>query len=249
MSVIRLDDGLRVQPLSELLGPREEDYLLLMREYPPDTKLKHGDLAYLTHVPPSIRESDWFAEFGVPRYWKVQFVVSMYQYEMHSAMQSYHYDADQAVMYLERVNLLHPKEYRTPMVYAHGFPHGDNPNTAMWFPERILRRLVLRTEDVDWEPTLDEFRTHFTGYDSHECMGGFVLDLAPDLYAKGELLGKPLSHEEATFDTAASMGLEESMMVKRSAREYEDVRYGQNPDREHDVFLDPWDGEIVRTGY
>lgn len=250
MSVIRLDTGLRIQPLADELGPREEDFLFLMAEYPPDTKLKHGDIVFLTHVPPRIREDDWFNEFGVPRYWKVQFVVSMYQYELHVAMQTFMFDSDQAVTYLERTGCLHPREYRKPMVYAHGFPHGDNPNTAQWFPERILRRLVLRTADVDWEPTLDEFKTPFEGYASHECRGGFVLDLAPDLYGEDcELIGGPLSHEESTFDTAAKMGLEESMMVKRTARDYEKVYRYSDPDHDHDVFVDPFDGEIVRGGW
>lgn len=250
MSVIRLDNGLRIQPLHEYLGPREEDYLFLMNEHPPDTKLKHGDLVFLTHVPSRIRDNDWFDEYGVPRYWKVQFVVSMYQFEMHTTMQSFHFDSDQAVTYLERTGTMHPRDYRKPMVYAHGFPHGDNPNTACWFPERILRRLVLRTEDVDWEPTLDEFKTSFEGYQSHECLGGFVLDLAPDLYGEScELIGGPLSHEEATFDTAAHMGLEASMMTKRRAREYEQMYRNGDPDHDHDVFSDPFDGEIVRAGW
>ena len=36
------------------------------------------------------------------------------------------------------------------------------------------------------------------------------------------------------------------MMVKRTARDYEQVyRYG-DPDHDHDVFVDPFDGEIIR---
>lgn len=235
------DSDLRLQQLGNLTD-RELHYLWLMKEHPPDSRLKHGDICYLQRATPRLYHSPFFREHGVPRFWKVQFVVSAYQFELHNAMQLTPFDGDQAITYLDSAGFDFDQA-REPVVYAHGFPHGDNPNTAMWFPEGALRKLCLRTADVDWEPVLDEFQTPFYGYDTHALPGRFTLDMAPDRYAKGLRIGGPLSHEEPTFDTMATLHLESAMMTKedpRVIRAYADV------DPEHDVFVHPWDdmGEL-----
>jgi hypothetical protein len=236
VTMLLREHGMRLQQIGDL-SDREHQFLWMMQEYPPESQLQHGDICYLDHVSPRLLHNPHFVEFGFPRFWKVQFVVSAYQFEMHNAMQNTGFGGDQAYTYLDAGGFDF-RRANEPVVYAHGFPHGDNPNTTQWFPETCLRKLCLRTEDVDWEPVLDEFRTPFHGYDHGSLRGGFVLDMAPDRYAEGLHLGGPLSHEEPTFHAAASVGLEAAMMTKedpRLIRTYTDV------DPDHDVFVHPWD--------
>jgi len=225
-------DELRLQQIDDL-DIRDEHFLWLMKEYPPLTKLKHGDIVYLQVMPPRIAMCPFFQRHGIPRFWKVQFVVSRYQFELHHVMHQFEFDGDQAVTFLDHAGFDYD-DAQTPFVYAHAFPHGDNPNSARWFAETALKRLCLRTAEADWDEVLDEFETPFYGYE--QTGSGFILDVAPERYAKGVRIGAPLSHEEPTFHTAASLGLEEAMLRKEPYRgSWDDL------DPEHDVFVSAWD--------
>lgn len=187
----------------------EEELVTAMEEHTPDTKFRPGDLAYLLHAPDYVR-----IKFEtVPRFWKVRFVVSQWAHELH---QMAHADpervmgVDHAVALLEAQGSLTERNYNRPWIYAHGYPHGRYPDTASWFPERALRRVMLRENNQEWETILDEAKAPFLGYE--DMAAGFAFDLAPDLYAKGENLGRPFYHEEDTFHTACLLGMEEPMM-------------------------------------
>ncbi|RLA42158.1 MAG: hypothetical protein DRQ64_00250 [Gammaproteobacteria bacterium] len=230
-------EGLRLQQLNDL-SDRDHDYLRLMERHPARTEFKHGDICYLQRITPRLLENPYFSEHGIPRFWKVQFVVSTYQFELHNAMQSTGFGGDQAVAYLDSVDFDYDNcRSQAPVIYAHGFPHGDNPNTAEWFSEKVLKRMCLRTQDVDWEPVLDEFKTPFYGYDKNLIQAGFALDMAPDHYADGLNLRRPLRHEEDAFEIAASMGLEERMMTREDPLAIDP--HSVDPDDE--VFVHPWD--------
>lgn len=225
------DDGL---PLIYLGGsdipftPDEMDIIKNLREFPPRTNLGRGDLVMLKHLP----TKQWLDFTKVPRVWQVRFVVSAYQFHMHSIV---HEDPsvglDQAVAMLEQN--LHHHRYEQPMVYCHAFPHGHYPNTAQWFPEHALRQIVLRAPNENWELLLDEFQTPFYGFDTDYLRGRFVFDMAPDLYGRAKNNNKPLRPEEETFHSACLLGLEEIMMKPVEPKAPKTIK---RIDPEHPVF-------------
>lgn len=240
MTVIRLDGGLRLQtydPNKEELELHEEEFIWLMNQYPADTNLRHGDIVYALSTPPDLRQAYVFQEHGIPQFWKIQFVTSEWQRSLRTVMRTFEVDADLAARHLagdQSLGLpgeLEPSRRTRAYAYVHGFPHGNNPNTAWWFPCSQLKKLSLRTLDVDWYPVLDEFKTPFYGYEEEETGSGLVLDMAPDMYAEGIALNGPMSHEEGAFHTASLMGLEEQMMVNREV----DRPHGYM-DLDHDAF-------------
>jgi len=202
-------------------GPSEAELEIIdnMDSYPPDTKFKQGDIAFLKSPPPWLRwemAGPKWAHFGIPQVWQVRFVISTFQFEMHRMVHEHAemgLGLDQAHNFLEEGPGSLPRHhYRNPIVYAHAFPHGYYPNTCHWFPERVLKRLVLRAPTENWEPILDEFNTPFTGYDPTRFNAGFVLDMAPDRYDIAQDLQRPLTAEEGSFHSACLLGLEQHMV-------------------------------------
>lgn len=184
--------------------PDEFEFLDNMREYPPKTKFKPGDIgAVRAELLIGIIDS-------FPRIWQIRFVVSKYQYHMHEILHRYPgIGFDHAHEFLPMDDRL----FCDPMLYAHAFPHGLYPNTCQWFEGFELKRMPLRAPTENWEPILDEFETPFLGYDTSGLGASFHLDLAPDRYDIAQRRKNPLSFEEETFNSMCNFGLEETMVV------------------------------------
>lgn len=186
----------------------DEEMLVAMMEHAPQTTFKPGDLAYLTEVPPYVRNTRRL----VPRLWQVRFIISAWQHELMMLVQTEPglRGIDHAITKLDQHGFA-PSKYRKPMLYCHAFPHGLYPDSAAWMPERVLRKITFRESNQEWPLILDEAKAPFVGYDTNKLLAPYTYDLAPDLYANGENLGRPFSFEEATVHTAALLGMEEVM--------------------------------------
>lgn len=203
-----------------------DDALLLdiMFEHTPRTNLKPGNIVQLTDVPPHLRRGLRVQgmEGHLPAFWKVRYVISRWAFTVlrhYNDPNHFHRDGEPPspdYIISEVENELDPIHFRTPVVYAHSFPHGMYPDSAQFFFERHCRRININDgqpqELVEWPVVLDEAHARFRGYDTTQYVTGFHLDLAPDHYSEGECLGKPLDHESAAFDTACVLGLEEKMV-------------------------------------
>lgn len=206
-----------------------------MDEYPPRTKFSPGDLATLRRAPTHLRMRAIKNTDGlVPTFWKIRFVVSRWAYELHNLAYMNTMGYERAVRVLLEESNLDEKSWRVPMIYAHGYPHGMYPDSAAWLPEYSLKRVSLAEANADWELILDEAKAPFLGYDSGGVGSQILLDYAPDLYSNGENLGAPFSHEEATFQTAAIIGLEEAMVVPQHYASIGDHHPLLVPD--HDIY-------------
>lgn len=193
----------------------DEEMLLAMVEHPPKTDFRPGDLGYLTEAPPYLRNTKKL----IPRMWQVRFIISAWQYELMTLVQSQPtvHGIDHAIALLEQQGFA-PSKYRRPVLYCHAFPHGLYPDSAAWMPETVyrdgawrplLRKVVFREHNQQWQSILDEAKAPFVGYDGSNLMVPYIYDVAPDLYSDGENLGRPFSFEEATVHTAALLGMEE----------------------------------------
>jgi hypothetical protein len=193
-----------VDPKSMTLSDAE--LITAMSEYTPVTAFRPGDLAYLTEAPPRLR----VARNALPRMWQIRFVISAWAHEIMRLVHSVDrvMGIDHVISLLESQDM-QPDRYRKPIVYAHGFPHGMYPDTTAWFPERVLRKVVLKDSNQPWPAILDEAKAPYLGYNESGLMVPYTFDLAPDLYSNGENLGKPFSFEEATTHTACLLGMEE----------------------------------------
>lgn len=215
------------------LSPTDEELIVALDQFSPSTRFKPGDLAALHEIPPFLRlRYDAF-----PRFWKVRFVLSTWAHEMfkfYLERPGLIRGFDQAVAIMEANHHQVPIScYRTPMVYAHAYPHGQYPDSAAWLPERCLRKVQLREQNAEWPIILDEAKAPLVGYDLNVITTPFVFDLAPDNYKTGECLGRPFSHEEATFHTACLLGLEELMVRPAGVHEIGDPR---SIDPDHDIY-------------
>jgi len=209
---------------SKGLTSADEEILLAMSEYPPKTNLKKGDLVYLTEPTPYTRVN---ARLGIPRLWQIRLVISAWTFELHRIAQDPYVrpaGIDYAISVLESQNFPRRK-WQTPIIYAHGYPHGRWPDTASWFPERVLRRVTFREATQPWETILDEAKAPFRGYDASQLIVPYTFDLAPDMYSDGENIGGPFSFEHNTAHTIALLGGEEILF--RPMKEL---------DRDHDIF-------------
>lgn len=193
--------------------PEDIEIILDLDSYPPKTNMKPGDLVTLKRTRDNILR---YSMSGDPQAWQIRFVVSAYQFEMHNIVQRFpDINVDQATCIMEERSRVLQSHYRAPVVYVHGFPHGLWPDSARWFPGHVLKKLVLRAPNQHWPVILDEFKAPLYGYDTDLIRSRFVLDLAPDLYSRGQG-GRPLSHEEETFHSACLMGLEHNLVQPRS---------------------------------
>jgi len=203
----------------------DEDLELIaaMDAYVPRTKFKRGDLAVLRGIPDMLRIKHEKA--GIPQFWQIRFAVSMWSYELMVVLQGTPgLGMDAAISRIQ----VPPSEYDRPMIYAHAFPHGENPDTAEWFTELELRRVNLRAPTEDWPVLLDYAKAPYAGPDTENLCFPGLFAIAPDYYAHGENIGKPFPCEEATYHTAALLGLESAMSVP--------IRPGLALDRDHDIF-------------
>jgi hypothetical protein len=234
MSLILPNTGRSYELPITIVDPRsmtiaDEEMVIAMQEHPPQSRFKAGDLAYLSEVPAYLRNTRDL----LPRVWQVRFVISTWAHEIMRLVHSEEYlmGIDHAHALLERQRL-NPASYEKAVIYAHGFPHGMYPDSAAWFPERVLRKVVLRDTNQQWVQILDEAKAPFHGYDGANLLAPYTFDLAPDLYSKGENLGRPFSFEEATVHTAAELGLEEVLF--RPVDPYYIQKKAIDP--QHDIF-------------
>jgi hypothetical protein len=206
----------------------DEELLVAMSEHPPATKFKAGDLAYLHEAPPYLRNTRKL----LPRMWQVRFIISQWQHELMTLVQTQAvHGIDHAITLLDQQGFPEAK-FRKPVLYCHAFPHGMYPDSAAWLPERVLRRVTFRESNQAWMTILDEAKAPFVGYDTTGMLAPYTYDLAPDLYSKGENLGRPFSFEEATVHTAALLGMEE--VLCRPVDPYYINNYRVDP--AHDIF-------------
>lgn len=212
----------------------DEEFLYAMADYAPNTKLKPGDLAYLTEATPFLRMRGEL----LPRFWQIRFVISSWTYELfrlaHSPerLESEGLMLDRAIAMLDEQKFS-PTRYEKPVIYAHAFPHGLYPDSATWFPEWVLKRVSLRENNQHWERILEEARAPYAGYANRNLIAPYTLDLAPDLYKDGSNVGRPFSFEDATTHTLALLGGEEPMFRPVSADELNNSRV---LDPRHDMF-------------
>lgn len=219
----KLKEGNRIKPVKSLpaehelrvqlinpagMTPEDEAFLSLLSEYPPNTRMKVGDLAKLLEVPRHLA-----GQGPYPNVWEIRLVISRYQFELHRIVHQTGGLFDFAVAQIEASKRLPPHRYNDPVFYAHAFPHGQWPSSAEWFPSWCLKKLVLRAPTENWEPILDEFSTPYMGYDPRDFGAGVVFDLAPDIYADQRQKQRPLGFEEDSFHRACLLGLEEACMV------------------------------------
>lgn len=234
------------------MTPDDDDLLRVMGEHQPKTKLKEGDLVYLTECPPALRMR--MKDRMIPLVWKVRFIVSSWTFELHQLAHSFPdriLGLDHAIHMIDSHSTLAPNRYTRPVIYAHAMPHGKWPDTAYWFREyrmepnrygemqrnTLLKKVAVRDPNVEWSQVLDEAQAPFMGYDLDEINRPYVLDMAPDLYGDGENLGRPLPHEEAAIHTACLLGMESLLLGELS--DGVDPYYLGGPglvDPEHDIF-------------
>ena len=199
------------------MTPDDHAFVELLRKYPPRSGLKSGDICELINLPPSYAGQGPF-----PNFWEVRATYSRWQLRLHDFVQKHGaWRIDWAVAQIEAMRMsrfddedsLMPPKYTDSFIYAHAFPHGEWPSSAMWIPEWCLRKTPLIAPTEAWEPILDEFSSPFVGYDESKFGAGVVLDLAPDVYGDQRTRTRPLSFEEGAFHLACLLGLEERCMV------------------------------------
>lgn len=215
------------------LTPQDEELIVAMAMYAPKTRLRGGDICELTTVPLALKR-----RYNVlPRFWEVRFVISAWAYESMAAIWKHggELGMDRLFSILAEQHGFHETQYRSPVIYAHGHPHGRNPDSAVWLPERVLRRTVVREHLEPWRSVIEHAGARYAGYDPSKMPSRFHFSLAPDNYSSGSNIGKPFNYEEATAETMHAMGLGEFYDVplivggKKTARVI---------DRDHDVYAD-----------
>jgi hypothetical protein len=206
------------------LTPEDEQILLELDLYPPQTQFRPGNIFRLKTVPPELVAS----RRPIPVFWQVRFVVSLWAYEMMA--QSYNGvtgGVDRLVATLD-AQRIPPTKYRRPYVYAHGFPHALNPDTAHWFFNvKALEKVVFRDPTQDWPVILDEASAPYCPH----YRAPFVFDLAPSRYDLGQKRRNPFSFEDSTVHSMALMGFESHLFSHFDPQGIERVFI----DPEHDI--------------
>lgn len=189
------------------LTPRDEELISAMAMYAPKGKIKAEDICELRFVPMGLKR-----RFAVlPRFWKVRFVISAWSYEaMLAAMQhGGEIGMDRLFAIINDQRGFTEDQYRTPVIYAHGHPHGRNPGTAVWLPERALRKTVIRESNASWQGIIEDAGARYMGYDVDKMPMTYAFSVSPDNYSDGANIGRPFQHEEATVETMHMLGLGE----------------------------------------
>ncbi len=207
------------------LGESEQAFLETLERYPPRTKWKKGDLGRLRSVPHYMLKRPM-----VPVIWQVRFIISLWTYEAYSLGNTYrntgawddalyHYKGDVFSLIHENARIP-PAKFQKPVLYCHGFPHGDKPDSAGWFYEDHLVRHMTRAPTEEWPSILDQAGAPYQGFDLHDVPNGVCLDLAPDLYKGGQAIGRPFDFEEPAYQTLCTLGFENATMQDVDPRFY-----------------------------
>lgn len=193
-------------------GFTENDASLVqaMASYAPQCRFQAGDLVMLTEVPGHLLRRGAV----LPRIWKIRFIVTRYAYELMQIAWQHggNIGMDRGISLLER-HRVDSSEYRKPVIFAHGYPHGMWPGTATWLPVRVLMRAPFREDNVQWRQIVESAGADFLGYDPERAQASIGFPVAPDDYSMGQNIGKPFDHEENVTHAACLSGLEEAMMV------------------------------------
>lgn len=254
---------LPIQLLGQSLTFEEELTLLAMERYPPTCHFKPGDHAMLrspSHLMRMQRKplpTTWEIRFVISA-WAYELFARLdyasrqgrgifdhFSLDPGEVLTQYEpgdLDGTITTLFTEHVadhfsmeGSLNEWDFYKPVIYAHGWPHGNFPDTAAWFMNpKQLTKMNLLDETQPWEPLLDEFQTPLVGFDTD---APFSLDIAPDNYAGGVSKRRPLNHEEATFHTACLLGLEEYIMVPVHPEKLLDRNGTPLLDEQHDIFV------------
>jgi hypothetical protein len=217
---------------SRFLTPHDEELMLALSQYSPRTRFKPGDLAMLDGAVP---KKLVVTQEKIPRVWEVRFVVSRWAME---AMLTIHSKLDvHGIDHLFEIIRSHgglPQHtYNSPVIYAHGYPHGIYPNTAAWLSDWNLKKLAIRDPIVGWHEIVEEAGAPFLGYDTSGLVAPFQFEVAPDKYSVGNNLKHPFMHEEPGVHTLCTMGFEEQLfdpIVVGSNRRLKPIA------KDHDIF-------------
>lgn len=213
------------------LSLNDEEIIAAMAIYKPRTRFKESDFVILTQVPSWLRQKP-----TVPRCWKIRFIVTKWAFELIRVATRYGNDKitlHQAMAMLEQYKGFDEREYRNPMIYAHGYPHGEYPDSAAWLPEQLLRRTIYRESTMTWNHIIEEAGARYLGYDTEKIPTHFCLDLAPDNYSDGSNLGRPFVPEEPLVNTLHFVGLGEMLEVPYIIGERDRVK---QLDEDHDIY-------------
>lgn len=245
----RSDSGLLVPQEQRVVCPNDPDYELpisivdptgftendmelvqAMAMYSPRSTFKAGDLAYITDIPMHIKHRHRI----IPRIWKVRFVISAWAYELCAIAMQHggNLGMDRAISLLEDQKLSR-EQYRKPVIFAHGYPHGKYPRTAAWLPERTIKKFIYREPNAPWQTIVEEAGAKYIGYDPSRVETSFMFSLAPEDYGSGSNIGRPFQHEEAVTHAMCSSGLEETLFIPIILGEKSKVR---DLDPDHDSF-------------
>jgi hypothetical protein len=226
------DYSLPINVLDErMLRIEDEELMMALAEYKPRTKFKENDFVILTSVPSYLRDRE-----TLPRCWKIRFVITRWAYELMTVILQYGgaISVAQATTFLESMPSFDPRRMRDARIYAHGYPHGDHPDSTAWLPEALLRRTTFKETAMQWVNIVEEAGAKYRGYDTNNLPSRFVLDLAPDNYKDGANLRRPFVSEEPLVHTLCKhAGLDEILAVPYVIGEYDHVK---QLDRDHDIF-------------
>jgi hypothetical protein len=214
----------------EFLTSNDEELMQALTQYRPRTKIKAGDFVMLDEIPAWLKNRPI-----LPRCWKVRFVITAYAYHLMQLVEHHggQLGLDQAISFLEAQPYPAPRDYRKPMVYATGYPHGEYPDSAAWLPEPSLRRTIYKETQMAWFDIVNEAGAEYRGFDSEQFKSRFALDFAPDNYKDGNNLGRPFVAEEPLVNTLHFLGLGEMLEVPHVQGEPDRVR---PLDRDHPIF-------------
>lgn len=223
-----------------MVTEKDVELMTALDQYKPATNYRPGDLFTMVREQiPSWIVTKYGSPHEIPIVWKVRFVVSKWAWTLMSILQSNGTDwamgPDHAAAQVER-SKLPAHRYYDALIYAHAYPHGINPDSAVFLEEvdkkgrPNTRRIFFREENPEWPVILDEARAPFFGIPTSSSKAPFTWNLAPDLYQDGENIGKPFRHEDDTVDALCMSGLERLLFDKRIRKERVVI------DPEHDVF-------------
>lgn len=192
------------------LTQNDEELIQAMAQHRPKTRFRAGDFGYLREIPFHLKRR----HHALPQIWKVRFVITAWAYELMSVTMAHggNIGMDRAIALLDRSGY-DASQNRKPMIYAHGAPHGNYPNTAAWLPERALRRLMYNDRNIGWQHIIEEAGAQYYGYDAEKIPTSFAFSLAPDDYSHGSSIGKPFLHEEDVTHRMCLGGLEEHLFI------------------------------------
>lgn len=242
--VANLEDPRYTVPINvideRMLTMQDEEIMAAMAFYLPRSKFKAGDVVMLDYIPGHLRDPKYpgFKPL-VPRLWKIRFVIAAWAFDLMRMAEQVggRLSLEQARITLENAAGYHQEyDYKKPMIYAHGYPHGEYPDTAAWLPERCLRQMKLREVNEIWPAIVEEARAPYLGYDPEKHPTLYTLDLAPDDYRSGHNLERPFAAEEPLVNALHFAGFEEEMAFPLAVDPNEARRIDRPVDPEHDLF-------------